>query len=266
MGFLAWVLVMRPIIFPYNFGSQSARALSEELRRRGHRAKRVRRDGNYRPYQNHLIINWGSGSAPSWDVATPTNLINHYESVNRAGNKLLAFEDMEAGDVSIPEFTSEREVAEQWQGEGHTIACRGALRGHSGVGITICTNNQSLAQVPLYVKYVKKKAEFRVHVFRGQVIDVQKKRRRSDIDRDEVDFQVRNHSNGWVFCRNNVAPDQSVLDNAIDAVDLLGLDFGAVDVIWNAHHEQAYVLEVNTAPGLEGTTLTTYANAIEEML
>jgi D-alanine-D-alanine ligase-like ATP-grasp enzyme len=36
------------------------------------------------------------------------------------------------------------------------------------------------------------------------------------------------------------------------------LDFGAVDVIWNEKEDKYYVLEVNTACGLEGTTLDKY--------
>jgi glutathione synthase/RimK-type ligase-like ATP-grasp enzyme len=37
-----------------------------------------------------------------------------------------------------------------------------------------------------------------------------------------------------------------------------GLDFGAVDVIWNERQQRAYVLEINSAPGLEGTTIDDY--------
>ncbi|MNY81884.1 hypothetical protein D3C86_2236870 [compost metagenome] len=49
------------------------------------------------------------------------------------------------------------------------------------------------------------------------------------------------------------------------AVNALGLDFGAADVIWNDHRKQAFVLEVNTAPGLTGTTLEKYAKALKEI-
>jgi D-alanine-D-alanine ligase-like ATP-grasp enzyme len=52
-----------------------------------------------------------------------------------------------------------------------------------------------------------------------------------------------------------------VTSEAIKAVNCLGLYFGAADVIWNDKEQRAYVLEVNTAPGLEGTTLENYANA-----
>jgi len=92
------------------------------------------------------------------------------------------------------------------------------------------------------------------------------KRKKREIDNEEVDYQVRNHANGWVYCRDNINPDSSVISNSLDAVAALGLDFGAVDVIWNEHHQKAWVLEVNTAPGLEGTTLTKYVSAINKVM
>jgi D-alanine-D-alanine ligase-like ATP-grasp enzyme len=42
------------------------------------------------------------------------------------------------------------------------------------------------------------------------------------------------------------------------AVNHLGLDFGAVDMIYNAKRNTYYVLEVNTACGLAGETLNKY--------
>ncbi|MNY63636.1 hypothetical protein D3C86_2006230 [compost metagenome] len=50
------------------------------------------------------------------------------------------------------------------------------------------------------------------------------------------------------------------------AVNAIGLTFGAVDVIWNEYRHQAYVLEVNTAPGLTGTTLEKYAEAFRGLM
>lgn len=82
-----------------------------------------------------------------------------------------------------------------------------------------------------------------------------------------MDYQVRNHANGWIYARDAIdEPNAMVLEQAKLAITALGLDFGAVDIIWNQHRQMAYVLEVNTAPGLEGTTLIKYADAISTLL
>ena len=256
----------RPIIYPYKIGSGSARALAAGLRASGHRSKRVRPDGTYRPFNNHLIINWGMSTPPVlWgnvdNVAVPW--LNTIGAVNNASNKLRAFELMRDGGVQIPYFTTEMDEARIVNDE-HKVLCRTQLNGHSGAGITLVDVDGELVDAPLYVKYMKKRDEFRVHVFRGAIIDIQQKRKKSE--EEDVDYQVRSYNNGWVFCRENVNPHQSVREQAILAVQSLGLDFGAVDVIWNDHYQAAYVLEVNTAPGLEGATVDSYVGAIENFM
>jgi D-alanine-D-alanine ligase-like ATP-grasp enzyme len=47
----------------------------------------------------------------------------------------------------------------------------------------------------------------------------------------------------------------------VAAVAAVGLDFGAVDIIWNQTQDRCYVLEINTAPGLCNTTCQKYAEA-----
>jgi D-alanine-D-alanine ligase-like ATP-grasp enzyme len=121
----------------------------------------------------------------------------------------------------------------------------------------VAAREEDLVDAPLYVMYRKKKREYRVHVAFGRVIDVQQKRKRTNYD-GTVDYAVRNHHTGWVYCREDVV-DSTPRDNlAIRAVDALGLDFGAVDIIYNEHLDAFYLLEVNTAPGLEGTTVEKY--------
>jgi D-alanine-D-alanine ligase-like ATP-grasp enzyme len=51
-------------------------------------------------------------------------------------------------------------------------------------------------------------------------------------------------------------------EHSISAVNTLGLDFGAVDLIV-AKDGRVYVLEVNTAPGIEGITLEKYVKAFQ---
>ena len=121
-----------------------------------------------------------------------------------------------------------------------------------------------IPHAPLYTKYIKKADEYRVHVFGGKVLDVQQKRKRQCVDNADVNYQVRNARNGWVFCRGGVAAHERVIDAGVRAVAALDLDFGAADVGWNARNESATVYEVNTAPGVEGSTLEAYRTALTE--
>lgn len=264
---------MRPIIYPYNMGSGSARRLHEELR--SVRAKRVRPDGNYsHDWDTHLIINWGNSNPPLWYRHSREHLwLNHPNAVKAASNKLIAFQKLREANVQIPEFTTDSEEASVWL-ETSSLMARTKLTGHSGEGCYFCSAGEEVAwghdfssPVKLWVKYIKKKHEYRVHVFKGEVIDLQQKRKRRDVEENQINHQIRNHSNGWVYCRDDiVTPDASVLSSAIAAVSALRLAFGAVDIIWNEHYKQAYVLEVNTAPGLFETTLHKYAEAIRGVL
>jgi D-alanine-D-alanine ligase-like ATP-grasp enzyme len=45
-------------------------------------------------------------------------------------------------------------------------------------------------------------------------------------------------------------------------VSAINLSFGAADIIYSRKKNAAFVLEVNTAPGIEGLTVLDYANAI----
>lgn len=55
-----------------------------------------------------------------------------------------------------------------------------------------------------------------------------------------------------------------VKDIGIQAVQALGLTYGAVDII--VKDETPYVLEVNSAFGLEGTTTQLVGTAIKDLL
>jgi D-alanine-D-alanine ligase-like ATP-grasp enzyme len=114
------------------------------------------------------------------------------------------------------------------------------------------------------VQYKKKRHEYRVHFFKvGQnkfeIIDVTQKKKRKGFE--NVDTKIRNHKNGWVYAREDINEPQDLRTQALNAAFASDLDFGAVDLIWNEHENKCYVLEVNTAPGLTGTTLSAYVNA-----
>ncbi|OYV41136.1 MAG: hypothetical protein B7Z80_02670 [Rhodospirillales bacterium 20-64-7] len=110
----------------------------------------------------------------------------------------------------------------------------------------------------LYTKYIFKVREFRVHVVNGAVIDTQQKIR--DPEKEPLSWKVRSHENGFIFARNGIVPSDTRDNLACSACTALGLDFGAVDIVEDKKGN-FYVLEINTAPGLEGQTIKSYGDA-----
>jgi hypothetical protein len=145
-----------------------------------------------------------------------------------------------------------------------SIYCRTSLTSHSGGGIVIAKNILDLVEAPLYTLGTKHKYEYRVHVFRESVIDVQQKKRR--LNWTGGDTGIRNHSNGYVYARADINYPVEIEQAAIQAVKILGLDFGAVDIGYRERDNKVFLFEVNTAPGLTGTTLVKYAQAFKDYL
>ena len=122
-----------------------------------------------------------------------------------------------------------------------------------------------LIDAKVYVKYIKKAGEYRVHFFGDEIIFVQQKKRREGVE--YADFQVRNHANGFVFCHKDVKAPWQVAEICRAFIGATKMDFGAIDVVWNAKREKAYILEVNSAPGNDGeTTLAKYVEAFKNAL
>lgn len=245
-------------ILPYKRWSDSARNLKDLLNQQMPTKYINIELPHYPLVPNSTIINWGNSSYP---VRSGMKYINHPNKLAISGNKLRTFQTLHES-VSIPDFTTSPNVVLEWLRNGVSVVARTILTGHSGAGIELLNDpNLPIPSAPLYVKYIKKAAEFRVHVAFGEVIDVQQKRKRTDFDQPEkFNAQIRSHHYGWVYCREGIHHSEQLNKLAIAAVARVGLDFGAVDIIYNKHYEKYYVLEINSAPGLEGETLYSYFN------
>jgi hypothetical protein len=125
------------------------------------------------------------------------------------------------------------------------------------IELIVNSSTVDIPDAPLYTKGVANTGEYRVHVVDGDVILYQKKSRRyvdeENIDEPtEQDSDVRNLASGWVYRTGNLNRLERIEELAINTIDSLGLDFGAVDIIKDEHGD-VFVLEVNTAPGLGNT-------------
>ncbi len=220
------------------------------------------------------VINWGCGNLPvamlGARAITSTNSVTYNINTNIATNKLLAFRAMRREGLPVPEYTTEAEVARQWTRTGR-VYCRTALRGNSGTDIRIAnTTSEIVNTAPLFTKEVIKRHEFRIHVVNGVVIDGVRKAFRSDVPEEERNRDIMNHAAGTVFVRGSrslseLRNNPRILDICVRAVTAVGLDFGAVDLMQDMDGDY-YILEINTAPGLEGTTLERYALAFDQLL
>ncbi len=248
--------------------SASAKNLAEVLD-----TKRVRPNGNYRWFRNHRIINWGNNHIANW-MTLPSMLavLNKPQHVRIASDKVQTFHALRAASIPTPDWTTSQDEAKSWlsgapkfEGLKHAVVCRTLTRANSGRGIVFAERPEELVPAPLYTRYTPKAAEYRIHVFRELgVIDMQQKRKDTSVSADNRNSYIRNHDAGWVFCRENVSPPPEVLSRSLEAIMALGLDFGAVDIGYHPDVGVA-VYEVNTAPGLEGHTLTNYAQAFKQL-
>ena len=249
----------RIILIGYKISSRSLKNMQQQLRedQTDRRVLRVRRTSlRYKRRPSDKIVAWG-----------PTTPCPHTDQTQEAAkkiasNKLLAFRKLKEYNIPTPEWTTETAVAQQWIDNGKMVVGRKLLCSHSGKGIILfdqetITSNQ---YCKLYVQYKKKKHEYRVHVFEGKVIDFTQKKRK--IGYENRNNQIRNHANGWIYARDNITKPDGIDALALSACSALGLNSGAVDIIWNEKENKCYVLEINSAPGIEGTTCKNYTNEI----
>lgn len=249
-------------LFPYKIGSKGAKDIVNVIG-----GMRVYPDRNYRPKSNHLIINWGNSILPDWYDWVHNRgvkMLNNPIAVARATNKITTLRYLEANGVPHIPFTTDYFHANEWLEQGDDVVERHIINGTKAQGVKVVKSDseEALELCQLYTKMIKNAREYRVHVFNGKVIDVQQKKRRNrESDTELISGTIKNVDNGWVFCRENITEyPEAMLTHSINAVKVLGLDFGAVDVL--VKNGEVYILEVNTAMGLQGETLNKYVSEI----
>lgn len=186
-------------------------------------------------------------------------------------NKLQQYQAYKEHNLPHPEWTTSLEVANNWiHNDNCTVVGRSLLNSFGGKGIILFDKNNPIPlnhNCKVFTKYKKKKHEYRIHVFQNAIIDfAQKKKSKDANNNNNVNTQIRNFKNGWVYCRENVTLPTSFIPLAINAVKALNLTWGAVDIIYNEYENQAYILEVNTAPGLMGSTVESYSEAFKHWI
>lgn len=126
-----------------------------------------------------------------------------------------------------------------------------------GRGFWLCRNMTDVAKAlrgtrkkraaTHFMEYVEAPREYRAHIFLGKSIRISEK------------LHTAFHEYTTIRPSHNVNHVREAAKKAIEAV---GLDFGAVDIL--ADDDNCWVLEVNSAPGLGGSMPRVYAEKFNE--
>lgn len=254
-------------IYPYQMYSKSVHALRKAA---GFKVIKTK-DSAYRHNRDKILVNWGSTARALQAHQADGPVINPTQAVALCANKIRFFQAVEEA-ARCPDFTTDGNEARKWA-EDSVVVARTKINAHSGEGIVFSDEDPDFwTKGKLYTRYVPKLQEFRVHVFRGRVIDIQQKKLRKQdedgnpVEKEQINWRVRSYKNGFVFARQDLVVPDDVTRQAVAAFgSIRGLDFGAFDVIYNKKEDRAYVLECNTAPGLEGSTLDNYVKEFNNL-
>lgn len=135
-----------------------------------------------------------------------------------------------------------------------------------GRGLWICKNRTELENAirgtkkkkaaTHFMEFIEADHEYRVHIFQGKSIRISEKFYNNPDNKKDGYTTIK------PTCSDEVR--KKLRSAAKRAVEAVGLDFGAVDIL--TAENEVYVLEVNSAPGVGGTTPRVYAELFMEAL
>lgn len=213
-------------------------------------------------------INWGclrKLPVPAGTTVLNSNAIN-------AAKKVRAFQLFGTNDVPCPEWSKSYDELNKKISESRTIfARRDGLSGGKGIQLVSPQDRKSLDprgnNFDFYTARIPYEREFRIHVWGKEVLISQVK-----LLTENSNSPIHNWENGTVFSEEsfdkfvNKKQTEELHQLAHQAIDALGLFFGAVDIIRNPKGK-LYVLEVNTAPGIRSDPVeSAYKRALKELL
>ena len=212
------------------------------------------RHGTTLDEQVDILIRYGSiKSAPQPNKRA----INTSEAISRAVDKR----------GSLATFLEHGILAPAPSPVPHSLPAIGRkMRHESGSGFWLCLQAMDVTNAmnngaEYFVPYIPTRAEYRVHVFCGQALLMQKKTLRKK--KTPMWPWMRNNRTGWGLDQVDMIPE--ICNLGVTAVRSLGLDFGATDII-ESDKGYLYVLEVNTAPALREERLQIWSEALRRIL
>lgn len=213
----------------------------------------------------NAIINLGVTEELRFDG----RVLNPREMVRSSSNKRRARQAFEEADVPAPRlFLHGTDV------EKKDLPVIGRTSYHSkGEGFWFCKTLREVRRATQsgathFLEFVPKTREYRVHTFiKSKYLEIPREERTLEHfvsikisekvwtgqGTPDPNAPQKNHDFGWVFLgqQNRRAEELDVVrHSAKQAIAALGMDFGAVDVMYRLRNKRPYVLEVNSTPSL----------------
>jgi len=219
-------------------------------------------------YTTHCVV-WGA-KYNGERYFPGINFLNDAKLVHRYSNKCLALEQMQVKGVTIPRFTDVKGYAETMLDEGlELIGRRYSHQGGSSfkfIEDSYDLNNDTTSD--FWLEYKETEREYRVHVFNGEIVKIQRKKPKLDEEGDEIEpdsHLCKSHDNGWRFSICDISRvHEDIKRQALKAVEAIGYDFGAVDILRLPDEDKSYVLEVNSGMGLDNAGLELYTELVND--
>ena len=254
-----------------------------------------------------VVIGWGTKTKENISLSNTAIILNHPNHIRNARNKFKTLELLAANkDTSktIPKFIAADKIKDAMKRGTFSFPLIGRTNYHQGgAGLWTVLSAHHLEKAleegaQYFVEYLPIDDEYRVHVFKGKVIYVQKKvenpteegwvaqrkekiedyaeKNKVKINWDSVNYAlgilakeaqlldriVRSNKRGWKFSHIKIADvPKALIDAAVKSVEVIGLDFGAVDCATAG--KNPYIIEVNTGPRLQGGTLEEYVKTFK---
>lgn len=281
---------MKPFILYSRMGTVTGRALREALEIPGGREVKKPKDVN-------VLVRWGHSTDPDVDSEILDNngrVINQARYITRSSNRHYMLHDLSA---VVNRSTVMAGHALRFHHNPTAVPTSDLANGNNNItllrhrysrwgnDIIVLQNTVEIDQSRLdgyfSVEYWPADHEVRVHVMDGRSIYFQIKKRRVPPETTPTPgaVEIRNNNNGWGLypLDNDEARRLGIQKRPLrEAAKLIckgfKLDFAAVDFLVrtptsNSPDRFNYkVLELNTSPGLEGTTLARYVTNLRAML
>jgi glutathione synthase/RimK-type ligase-like ATP-grasp enzyme len=232
----------------------SARLLRNELEKI--LEKKIILTSNYQKVTGKLLVRYGNSNEIFGEDLSP----NTPEFIRLCANKKKFSELLLENNFYTPEFFSTGDP------KNYPVMVRETLCGSHGLGIKIAEDEEAFKFLFrngfYFTPFVNLSYELRIHVVDNKLVKGFVKKWTGE---EEEKYKIKVNHNCHFKLTDLTRYNQ--LNKVIESLcEILNGYFYAVDVGWDGNKKQYFILEANSAPGLNELTANLYASSISERI